>query len=173
MEMTIAGALNRAIHEEMERDPSVLLIGLDLARLGGRYPDEWHYRHMVDPQAIVPGSTMPPYPWLEKRPLDTSHTHRKLEILGYPITDAGLAEVAGKTELDAMVAYLQSLGTAVPRTPAAIPTPRANLVNPYAGDPAILAEGEALFMEHCAGCHGVELRGETGTGITMTELVDH
>ena len=147
--------------------------GPDLAREGDRYVDAWHYRHMVDPQAIVPGSTMPPYPWLEKRPLDTSRTRRKMEILGYPITDAGLKEAEGKTELDALVAYLQYLGTAIPRTPPGLPTPRAQLVNPYVDNAAAIAEGEALFMEHCAGCHGVEMKGEEGTGITTTELVDH
>ena len=147
--------------------------GPDLARVGGRYPDAWHYRHMVDPQTEVPGSTMPPYPWLEKRRLDTSHTRRKLEILGYPITDAGLAELQGKTELDALVAYLQCLGTAFPRQAAVLPIPREKLVNPYADNAAAIAEGEALFMENCAGCHGVELKGDAGTGITSTELVDH
>jgi cytochrome c oxidase cbb3-type subunit 2 len=143
--------------------------GPDLARVGDRYPDSWHYRHMVDPQSIVPGSTMPPYPWLEKRPLDTSHTRRKLEVLGYPITDAGLAEVVDKTELDAMVAYLQCLGTAIERPEISAP---ANLANPYAGNPAILAEGEQLYMDNCAGCHGIEMKGEEGTGITMAMLID-
>ncbi|MBM3269741.1 MAG: cytochrome-c oxidase, cbb3-type subunit II [Candidatus Sericytochromatia bacterium] len=94
--------------------------GPDLARIGGKYPDAWHVQHMRDPQSIEPESIMPPYPWLEKAPLDAAGTRRKLEAmrrLGVPYTDADLAaaeaDVAGKTEMDALVAYLQGLGTAL------------------------------------------------------------
>jgi cytochrome c oxidase cbb3-type subunit 2 len=92
-------------------------IGPDLARLGGKYPDAWHVQHMRDPQGMVPGSLMPRYGFLEKTPLDTSRTVAKLQAqraLGVPYTDEQIAEapaaVMNKTELDAMVAYLQSLG---------------------------------------------------------------
>lgn len=94
--------------------------GPDLARIGGKYPDSWHVQHLRDPRSIEPASIMPAYPWLEKTPLDTSRTRAKLEAmrrLGVPYTDADIAnaesEVAGKTELDALIAYLQGLGTAV------------------------------------------------------------
>ena len=145
--------------------------GPDLARVGGKYSDEWHYRHMVDPQAIVPGSTMPPFPWLKERPLDTSHTAKKMAVLGLPVNPDEMADLKGKTELDALVAYLQVLGTAIPRPEVTAPE---GLENPYSGAKrkAILAEGEDLFMDNCAGCHGIEMRGDEGTGITGAQLID-
>lgn len=143
--------------------------GPDLARVGRKYPDEWHLRHMVDPQAIVSGSTMPPFPWLEARPVDSSHTRKKLAVLGLPVHPDEVKALDGKTELDALVAYLQVLGTAIARPEVTAPE---NLTNPYAGNQAILAEGEALFMDNCSGCHGIEMRGDEGTGITGAQLID-
>ena len=94
--------------------------GPDLARVGGKYPDSWHVQHMRDPQSMVPESVMPKYPWLEKRTLDGSDVQAKMQALrkvGVPYSDAQIAEapaqVADKTELDALIAYLQGLGTAV------------------------------------------------------------
>jgi cytochrome c oxidase cbb3-type subunit 2 len=94
--------------------------GPDLARVGGRYSDDWHYAHLMDPRSVVPQSNMPAYPWLETNILDGKYTARKLEIFrgfGVPYTDediAGAAEaVKGKTEMEALIAYLQSLGTAL------------------------------------------------------------
>lgn len=92
--------------------------GPDLARVGGRYSDDWHYLHMVDPRAVVPDSNMPAYPWLAERMVDADQLQRNLralQLIGDPYEDAvieGVPEaVAGKTELDALVAYLQGLGT--------------------------------------------------------------
>lgn len=94
--------------------------GPDLARIGGRYSDDWHYAHLMDPRSVVPQSNMPAYPWLDTNILDGKYTARKLEIFrsfGVPYTDediAGAAEaVKGKTEMEALIAYLQSLGTAL------------------------------------------------------------
>ncbi len=94
--------------------------GPDLARVGGKYPDSWHVQHMKDPRSLVPESIMPNYPWLETTPLDYSKIETKmraLRMVGVPYTDAEIAEaregLVGKTELDAMIAYLQMLGTAV------------------------------------------------------------
>lgn len=94
--------------------------GPDLARVGGRYSDDWHYAHLMDPRSVVPQSNMPAYPWLDTNILDGKYTARKLEIFrsfGVPYTDediAGAAEaVKGKTEMEALIAYLQSLGTAL------------------------------------------------------------
>ena len=96
--------------------------GPDLARVGGRYSDDWHRVHLVDPRAVVPESNMPAFPWLEKTLVDGEDiaTHmRALQRLGDPYSDAEIAaaprDVAGKTELDAVVAYLQGLGTHAPR----------------------------------------------------------
>ncbi len=94
--------------------------GPDLARVGGKYPDSWHVQHMRDPQSMVPESVMPKYPWLEKRQLNASDIPaqmRALKTLGVPYTDEQIAgapaQLENKTELDALIAYLQGLGTAV------------------------------------------------------------
>ncbi|MDX1676826.1 cytochrome-c oxidase, cbb3-type subunit II [Arsukibacterium sp.] len=94
--------------------------GPDLARVGQRYSDDWHYAHLMDPRSVVPQSNMPGFPWLDSAVLDGKDTARKLEIFrsfGVPYTDediAGAADaVKGKTEMEALIAYLQSLGTAL------------------------------------------------------------
>lgn len=92
--------------------------GPDLARVGGRYSDEWHRLHLINPRDLVPESNMPGYPWLEQRLVDHARTPRKLEVLrmlGHPYTDEEIAGAAaaveGKTEMEALIAYLQGLGT--------------------------------------------------------------
>lgn len=92
--------------------------GPDLARVGGRYSDDWHRIHMIKPQDLVPDSNMPGYPWLEHAMVDGDIVARKmraLQRLGDPYTDAQIEAapeaVEGKSELDALVAYLQNLGT--------------------------------------------------------------
>ena len=92
--------------------------GPDLARVGGRYSDEWQYVHLMNPRDVVPESNMPAYPWLAERMLDAELVERKmrrLRMLGEPYTDEQIAgaaaELEGKTEMDAIIAYLQELGT--------------------------------------------------------------
>jgi len=94
--------------------------GPDLARVGGRYSDDWHRIHLINPRDVVPESIMPAYPWLEDTPVDTSMIERKmrrLAMLGHPYTEEDFAGAAasleGKTEMDAMIAYLQDLGTLI------------------------------------------------------------
>ena len=94
--------------------------GPDLQRVGGRYGDEWHRIHLDNPRDVVPESNMPGYPWLARTPVDDSHIEKKLRVLrslGHPYTDADIAgakqALAGKTEQDALIAYLQGLGTAL------------------------------------------------------------
>ena len=94
--------------------------GPDLARVGGRYSDDWHRAHLSNPRNVVPESIMPAYPWLVENKLDGENTATKLtamRTLGVPYTDADIAgakdAVKGKTEMDALVAYLQTLGTAI------------------------------------------------------------
>jgi cytochrome c oxidase cbb3-type subunit 2 len=94
--------------------------GPDLARVGGRYSDEWHRIHLASPRDVVPESIMPGYPWLEENAADASHIKRKLEVLrmlGAPYSDADIENapqaLEGKTEMDALIAYLQELGTAI------------------------------------------------------------
>ena len=91
--------------------------GPDLARVGGKYSDDWHRIHLINPRDVVPESNMPAYAWLEKAPVDSASlpTHmRGLRTLGAPYSDEEIAkateEVQGKTELDAVIAYLQVMG---------------------------------------------------------------
>lgn len=91
--------------------------GPDLARVGGKYSDEWHRIHLNNPRDVVPESNMPAYSWLEKATVDDStiQAHmRGLRIVGTPYTDEQIAkapeEVKGKTEIEAVIAYLQTLG---------------------------------------------------------------
>jgi len=92
--------------------------GPDLARVGGRYSDDWHRVHFDNPRNVVPESNMPGYPWLAKATVDGGLVAKKMGVLrmeGVPYTDADIAGAAaaveGKTELDALIAYLQGLGT--------------------------------------------------------------
>jgi cytochrome c oxidase cbb3-type subunit 2 len=94
--------------------------GPDLARVGMRYSDEWHRVHLTNPRDVVPESNMPAYAWLATRPLQTDDLPlrmRTLRRLGVPYTDADIADYASgvkdKTEMDALIAYLQGLGTAL------------------------------------------------------------
>lgn len=92
--------------------------GPDLARVGGRYSDEWHRIHLNNPRDLVPESNMPAYPWLNTAKVDAdalANNVKGMQTLGVPYTDeevaAAAAEVQGKTEMDAVVAYLQVMGT--------------------------------------------------------------
>lgn len=94
--------------------------GPDLARVGGRYSDEWHRVHLINPRDVVPESIMPAYPWFEQNMLDPQGIQPRMKamrVLGVPYTDDEIAsapgELEGKTEMDAVIAYLQGLGTAI------------------------------------------------------------
>ena len=94
--------------------------GPDLARVGGRYSDDWHRVHLLNPRDVVPESNMPRFPWIADNKLDGALVAAKMQALrtiGVPYTDADIsgaaAAVEGKTELDALVAYLQGLGIEV------------------------------------------------------------
>ncbi len=101
--------------------------GPDLARVGGKYSDEWQRLHLMDPRHLVPESNMPAYPWLALALVEGKDIQRRMGVLrtlGDPYTDADIKgapkAVAGKTELDALVAYLQGLGVDnLPQPPAA------------------------------------------------------
>jgi cytochrome c oxidase cbb3-type subunit 2 len=94
--------------------------GPDLARVGGRYSDDWHRAHLRNPRDLVPESNMPGYPWLAKTAVaggEMPARMKALRMVGVPYTDAEIAsstkDVAGKTEEDALIAYLQELGTVI------------------------------------------------------------
>ncbi|MDP2416204.1 MAG: cytochrome-c oxidase, cbb3-type subunit II, partial [Hydrogenophaga sp.] len=92
--------------------------GPDLHRVGGRYSDEWHRIHLINPRDLVPESNMPAYPWLAEKVVDETQLPKRMSVLrtlGAPYTDeeiaASVEDVKGKTEMDAVIAYLQVLGT--------------------------------------------------------------
>ena len=94
--------------------------GPDLARVGGRYSDEWHRIHLLNPRDLVPESNMPGYPWLARASADAGAIQAKmraLRTLGHPYGDDEIAQapaaLQGKTELDALIAYLQVMGTSL------------------------------------------------------------
>jgi len=152
--------------------------GPDLAFEGWLKPAAWHAAHLRDPQAVIPRSNMPRYAFLGERSVDPAalQAHlRALRRLGVPYRDQEIdavpAALQGKTELDAVVAYLASLGKAVDRgggAGAGAPAD-AGQPNPLAGNPAALQKGKALFAESCAACHG---EGAEGTEGVAPSLVD-
>ena len=97
--------------------------GPDLARVGERYSDEWHRLHLINPRDVVPESVMPSYPWLEETVITGTQTDKKmkaLQTLGVPYSNEEIAKandlVRGRTEMDAVIAYLQQLGHAFKNT---------------------------------------------------------
>jgi cytochrome c oxidase cbb3-type subunit 2 len=97
--------------------------GPDLHRVGGRYSDDWHYAHMMDPRSVVPESNMPAYAWLADAPADDGTIQKKMTVLkdmaGHPYTDDDIAQapemLKDKSQMDAIIAYLQVLGTYGPK----------------------------------------------------------
>ncbi len=151
--------------------------GPDLAFEGWIKPSrDWHLAHYVDPQAIVPRSNMPRYAFLKDRKVDgvelQSHL-RALRTAGVPYTDEDIAgapaAVAGKTELDALVAYTVSLGKAVDRGPRAGAVDLAE-ANPLAGNAQAIVRGGRLFQENgCAACHGDHGEGQEGVAPSLVD----
>jgi len=139
--------------------------GPDLARVGGKYTDKWHYKHMSYPAKLAFGSNMPAYDFLADNDLDPAEVEAHMKAIGFPFTKENISELDGLTELDAMVAYLQKLGTAVPRPP------RPQLINegdknPLAQNPEAIAFGKRLFEMNCTGCHGIDAKGDVGANLT-------
>ncbi|MBZ0155578.1 MAG: cbb3-type cytochrome c oxidase subunit II [Alphaproteobacteria bacterium] len=142
--------------------------GPDLARVGNKYTDAWHYVHFDTPQKLFPGSNMPSYGWLSKYPLNPGSVEARMKALGFPYTKEEIASLPGKSKLDALVAYMQSLGTAVaraPKTPLVAPGER----NPLAGDTQAITEGRKVYEMHCVSCHGPDLKGDIAPPLTDGE----
>ena len=146
--------------------------GPDLARIGGKYPDAWHYQHLAAPTSMVPRSNMPAYAFLNQGTVDPAYTRRKMEVLGFPYQEAEISALQGKTEMDALVAYLQKLGSDIPWRQAARTVMVGELHNPYQGDSSVLQAGSALFAAHCAACHGKEMTGGIGPDIHDLDMPD-
>jgi len=145
--------------------------GPDLARIGGKYPDEWHIQHFESPQAFYPKSNMPPYPWFKEKRIDVEETLARMDALGFPYSEEDKAELAESTELDAMVAYMQVLGTSIERE-AVIEVDESMIeaANPSAGNAEARALGANLYKAECAGCHGIN--GEGNIGASIVEYAD-
>lgn len=131
-------------------------MGPDLHRIGGKYPDAWHRRHMDNPVSMVPGSNMPGYAFLNSERVDPELTRSKMKTLGFPYQEADITGLAGKTEMDAIVSYMQKLGADVARPKAA----GAAGPNPYANNQQAVQEGRELFAKHCSSCHGKDNVGD-------------
>ncbi|HEX9154684.1 MAG TPA: cbb3-type cytochrome c oxidase subunit II [Nitrospira sp.] len=146
--------------------------GPDLARIGGKYPDQWHQIHFDNPQAMYAESNMPAYGWLKSNTLDQQDIASHMKANSLPYASDDIAALKGKTELDALIAYIQAIGTAVPRTVAAATPPvikEKHFPNPLAGDPVAISQGAALYKQHCAACHGD--KGQGGIGPSLIDNV--
>jgi cytochrome c oxidase cbb3-type subunit II len=148
--------------------------GPDLARIGGKYPDTWHYQHMAVPTSIVPRSNMPAYAFLNDRLIDPNYTKRKMDVLRFPYAAEDITALEAKTEMDAMVAYLQKLGSDLTRRQVAqtAALPPTATENPFRNDTAANEEGAGLYAQHCAGCHGNDLQGGIGPNLIGTGLAE-
>lgn len=126
--------------------------GPDLARIGAKYSDGWHYRHYENPQKVTAGSNMPSYAHLADNQLDLATVEQHIKGIGFSYTADQIVELRGKTEMDALIAYTQVLGIAVPRTPPAKMI-EEGATNPFSGE--ALAQGKSLFGNYCTGCHSI------------------
>lgn len=142
--------------------------GPDLARIGLKYPDPkgaWQRKHMENPQSVVPASNMPAYAFMNK-PLDTTYSERKMKLLKFPYTQADLDELKGKTEMDAIIAYMRKLGTDIPvkkADAASQALPAQN--NPYTDLKSVKADALSIYAKDCASCHGEKRQGSLGPAL--------
>ncbi|HAD03849.1 MAG: cytochrome C oxidase Cbb3 [Desulfuromonadales bacterium GWC2_61_20] len=146
--------------------------GPDLARLGGKYPDSWHYKHMDSPRSMVPRTNMPDYAWMKTNLLDPEMVRRKMQVLGFPYTEEQIKALVGKNEIDALVAYLQKLGSDIPWRVATQATMVGELKNPFVRDHQAMEEGREIYKKNCASCHGEHLDGDIApplNGLTQTD----
>jgi cytochrome c oxidase cbb3-type subunit 2 len=142
--------------------------GPDLARIGGKYPDQWHYSHFEDPHAFFAKSNMPKYGWLKHDKLDAADVEVRMKVNGFPYTKEEIGDLAGKNELDALVAYMQVIGTAVAKKQQA-PVAAVEENNPRASDAGAIKEGKELYKQNCEACHGDDGKGGIGPSLRDKE----
>ncbi len=142
--------------------------GPDLARIGGKYPDAWHYQHFENPQAFFAQSNMPKYGWLKDRKLDPAVSESHMKVNGFPYTAEDIGGLAAKSELDALVAYMQVIGTAVAKKVAPAAAAAAEERNPLEGDERAHERGEVVYKQYCDACHGDDGKGGIGPSLTDT-----
>jgi cytochrome c oxidase cbb3-type subunit 2 len=151
--------------------------GPDLAFEGWLKSAAWHHAHFEDPQAVVPKSNMPRYAFLKGARLDGAELQahmRALRAVGVPYTDADVAAapaaVAGKTEMDGLVAYMLSLGRAVDRGGGGAGGVDLEAPNPVAGVPEAIRKGGQLFADNgCGACHGDRAEGQEGVAPSLVD----
>lgn len=147
--------------------------GPDLARIGGKYPDSWHYQHMRHPVAMIPQSNMPAYAFLDEKQVDPEYTRKKMQILNFPYTEVQIQELSNKTEMDAMVAYLQKLGNDIPWRQANKTIVVGDLKNPFLENMSVIDEGSHLVNMHCVICHDLEISDDANEiGLPLTDMDD-
>jgi cytochrome c oxidase cbb3-type subunit 2 len=144
--------------------------GPDLAREGGKRPDAWHQAHYENPQAVVPRSNMPAYGWMKASKLDPVAAKAHMEALGMPFTAQQIAELATRTEMDALIAYTQQLGHAVAKKSATGGLDLA-ATNPFRDSPQSIAAGAVLFAANCSVCHGDEGHGGIGPSFVSGDFL--
>lgn len=148
--------------------------GPDLARIGGKYPDKWHQLHFDNPQSMFAESNMPQYEFLNRNRLDPADMEAHMKAMGFLYTAPEIAALKDRTEMDALVAYMQVIGIAVKRTP---PAPvqagikEIHQPNPLAGDKVAIGNGAKLFKQHCAVCHGDDGKGGIGPSVVDNEFL--
>lgn len=148
--------------------------GPDLARIGGKYPDVWHYSHFENPQGLFKQSNMPKYGWLKDSKLDPSDMEAHMKANGFPYTNEEIVALSAKTELDALVAYIQVIGTSVQKKAAAgglTAVKSDHIKNPFAGDQKAIESGKILYETHCASCHGSDGKGGIGPSLVDDEFL--
>lgn len=149
--------------------------GPDLARIGGKYPDAWHVQHMKQPTVMIPQSNMPAYAFLEANQIDPAYTEKKMKTLDFPYTPEEIKALTGKTELDALVAYLQKLGSDIPWRQQAKTAIVGPLNNPFKHDETTITEGNRLFEQNCEACHDVDMKSNENSddvGPPLTNMED-
>jgi cytochrome c oxidase cbb3-type subunit 2 len=141
--------------------------GPDLARIGRKYPDAWHYRHFEDPRKFFAKSNMPSYAWIKDRKLDPRDIQSHMDTLDFPYTNEDISLLAKKTEMDALVAYMQVTGTSVTSKSAKKKrvVSDVDIENPLAGNAEAIAIGKELFEENCSMCHGDNGEGDIGPSV--------
>ena len=140
--------------------------GPDLARIGGKYPDAWHYRHFEEPRKFYAKSNMPSYEWLNDRKLDAQEIKRHMDALDFPYTNDDISSLAEKTEMDALVAYMQVTGVSVAsKSVKKRVVSDVDIENPLADNAEAIARGKDLFEENCAMCHGDNGEGDIGPSV--------
>ncbi|MDH4164067.1 MAG: cbb3-type cytochrome c oxidase subunit II [Nitrospirota bacterium] len=142
--------------------------GPDLARIGGKYPDVWHYRHFENPQAMFEKSNMPQYAFLKEVKLDLTKVESHMKANDFPFTTSEIATLKDRTEMDALVAYMQVIGTSVRKKEVravAEASTRSREKNPFAGDKKAIELGRKLYADNCQMCHGENGKGDMGPSL--------